>query len=127
MKKCACSVRRGRRAASRRRCRKLGSARSRKRFFFEENRSAPAIYFTRVDAIIIGARSAIELISAAKPLDREVYELTQMERVRRKRVFSTPTLSCRITCAYTVLHIAQENEKNMGKDRARAERGGTAR
>jgi len=31
------------------------------------------LYFTRVDVIIISACSAIELINAADPLDREVY------------------------------------------------------
>lgn len=60
-------------------------------FFFKDNRSAPAIYFTRrVDAIIIGARSAIELISAAKSLDREVYELTQMERAKENAFSRLP-------------------------------------
>lgn len=78
-----------------RRCRKLGAARP-KIFFLR------AIYFTRVDTIIIGARSAIELISAAKPPDREVYELTQMERARETRFLDSHALLSDYLCVYRV-------------------------
>lgn len=91
-------------------------------FFSRSERIAPAIYFTRVDAIIIGACRTIELISAAKALDREVYRLTQMERAKETRFLHSHALLSDYLCVYRGARSKEEWEKvwrKIGRERER--------
>jgi len=109
-------------------CRKL-NATCWRRFFLKiriNNRSAPAIYFTRVDAIIIGACWTIELISAAKALDRDVYRLTQMERAKETSFLDSHALLLDYLCVHRAARSKEEWEKvwrKIGRERTEEPRG----